>query len=150
MDSKPYLRDVVILTNMPTSKDNLGPALTEMIKGKKDPENLHLFPKDTTFYLICGFHTTEKGEVGKYEPELEKQFREMIKDLSKKIDETKEIKVRLIWKFLESHSPLLDLLCAKLVSNIKCQYLLVVFHISHFPKKYLNLKGNCEIPIFFK
>ena len=80
-----YLRDVVILTTIETNKTNLGHALVEDIKSKK-------FKKDTTFYLICGFHTTEKGEVSNYDPELTKQFQEMIKNnLSKEIDANKEM-----------------------------------------------------------
>ena len=70
-----YLRDVVILTKNRTNKDNLGHALAEDIKSKK-------YPKGTTFYLISGFHTTEKGEVSKYDHELTKQFGEMITNLS--------------------------------------------------------------------
>ena len=71
-----YLRDVVILTTIATNKTNLGSALAEDIKNKKYPQN-------TTFYLICGFHTTEKGEVSKYDHELTKQFEEMITNLSR-------------------------------------------------------------------
>ena len=75
MDSKEiYLRDVVILTAVETNKTNLGRALVEGIKSNK-------FQKDTTFYLICGFHTNEKGEVSKYDHELTKQFEEMITNL---------------------------------------------------------------------
>ena len=79
-----YLRDVVILTTIETNKTNLGSALAEDIKNKKYPQN-------TTFYLICGFHTTEKGEVSKYDHELTKQFGEMITNLSRVIDENKNM-----------------------------------------------------------
>ena len=79
-----YLRDVVILTKTTTNKDKLGPALAEDIKSKK-------YPKGTTFYLIGGFHTTEKGEVSKYDHELTKQFGEMITNLSMVIDANKNM-----------------------------------------------------------
>ena len=79
-----YLRDVVILTKNRTNKDNLGHALAEDIKSKK-------YPKGTTFYLICGFHTTEKGEVSEYDHDLTKQFEEMIDDLSEVIEANKDM-----------------------------------------------------------
>ena len=91
-----YLRDVVILTKTPTSKDHLGEALAENIKSKK-------YPKDTTFYLICGFHTTEKGEVSKYDHQLTKQFGEMITKLRGIIDANEDITYKFA-PFLELKS----------------------------------------------
>ena len=79
-----YLKEVVILTKTPTNKDKLGRALSEDIKSKK-------YPKDTTFYLICGFHTKPEGEVSKSDHELTKQFEEMINDLKVVIDANRDM-----------------------------------------------------------
>ena len=79
-----YLKEVVILTKTPTNKINLGSALSEDIKSKK-------YPKDTTFYLICGFHTNPEGEVSKSDHELTKQFGEMITDLSGVISSSEDM-----------------------------------------------------------
>jgi hypothetical protein len=70
-----YLKEVVILTKTPTSKEKLELALSKEIRGKK-------YPKDTTFYLICGFHTKQDGEVSKYDQNLTLHFGEMITNLS--------------------------------------------------------------------
>ena len=70
-----YLKEVVILTKSPTNKTNLGRALSENIKEKK-------YPKNTTFYVICGFHTKPEGEVFKHDQNLTLQFGEMITNLS--------------------------------------------------------------------
>ena len=77
-----YLKEVVILTKTPTNKINLGRALSEDIKSKK-------YPKDTNFYLICGFHTKPEGEVSKHDQNLALQFGDMIDDLSGVIDSNK-------------------------------------------------------------
>ena len=79
-----YLKDVVILTTVETNKTNLGHALAEDIKSKK-------YPKDTTFYLVCGFHTKPEGEVFKHDQNLTRQFGEMITKLSVEIDENKDM-----------------------------------------------------------
>ena len=79
-----YLKEVVVLTKNPTNKEKLGRALSEDIKSKK-------YPKDTTFYLICGFHTKPEGEVSKSDHELTKQFEEMIIDLKVVIDANRDM-----------------------------------------------------------
>ena len=79
-----YLKEVVILTKSPTNKTNLGRALSENIKEKR-------YPKNTTFYVICGFHTKPEGEVFKHDQNLTLQFEEMITDLSGVIDSNKDM-----------------------------------------------------------
>ena len=79
-----YLKEVVILTKTTTNKDELELALSEEIKNKK-------YAKDTTFYLICGFHTKPEGEVFKHDQDLTLQFGEMITNLSVVIDSNKDM-----------------------------------------------------------
>ena len=79
-----YLKEVVILTKSPTNKTNLGRALSENIKEKR-------YPKNTTFYVICGFHTKPEGEVFKHDQNLSLQFGEMITDLSGVISSSEDM-----------------------------------------------------------
>ena len=48
--SEIYFKEVVVITTIPTNKVNLGKAILKDIEQKT-------FPKDTTFYIVCGFHT---------------------------------------------------------------------------------------------
>ena len=48
--SEIYFKEVVVVTTIPTNKVNLGKAILKDIEQKT-------FPKDTTFYIVCGFHT---------------------------------------------------------------------------------------------
>ena len=77
--SEIYFKEVVVVTTVPTNKANLGEVIFRDITNKA-------FPKDTTFYVICGFHTKENGEPAKYDSNLMKQFQEMSNNLDKKIE----------------------------------------------------------------
>ena len=48
--SEIYFKEVVVVTTIPTNKVNLGEVILKDIEKKT-------FPKDTTFYVVCGFHT---------------------------------------------------------------------------------------------
>ena len=76
--SEIYFKEVVVVTTIPTNKVNLGEVILKDIEKKT-------FPRDTTFYVICGFHTKENGEPAKYDSNLMKQFQEMSNNLAKKI-----------------------------------------------------------------
>ena len=68
--SEIYFKEVVVVTTIPTNKVDLRDAVLIDIAKKT-------FLRDTTFYVICGFHTKENGEPAKYDSNLMKQFQEM-------------------------------------------------------------------------
>ena len=70
---------MVVVSTVRTNKDILGKVLLQNITDKN-------FPKDTTFYVLCGFHTEENGEPAKYDPNLTVQFEGMSNNLAEKIE----------------------------------------------------------------
>ena len=77
--SEVYVKDVVVVSTVRTNKDILGKVLLQNVADKN-------FPKDTTFYVLCGFHTEENGEPAKYDPNLTIQFEGMSNNLAEKIE----------------------------------------------------------------
>ena len=57
--SEIYLKEVVVVTTIPTNKANLGEVILKVIEKKT-------FPKDTTFYVVCGFHTKVRSDLLSY------------------------------------------------------------------------------------
>ena len=70
---------MVVVSKVPTNKTNLEEVILQNVTNKA-------FPKDTAFYIICGFHTNENGEPAKYDPNLTIQFEEMSNNLAEKIE----------------------------------------------------------------
>ena len=57
--SEIYFKEVVVVTTIPINKTNLGEAILKDIEKKT-------FPKDTTFYVVCGFHTKVRSDLLSY------------------------------------------------------------------------------------
>ena len=54
--SEIYFKEVVVVTTIPTNKANLGEIILKDIEKKT-------FPKDTTFFVVCGFHTKVRSDL---------------------------------------------------------------------------------------
>ena len=86
---KVYLHNgVVVLTKGEINRTDLGNFLKENIRKGK-------FLEKTVFHILCGFHTNENGEPLNSDSDLNKQFRDVLRNLSTEIKKVPHMKYEI-------------------------------------------------------